>query len=279
MNKALKKSWAAALGMLMLASCDVIDEPLKDGVIITPPDTAKAQRVVLLEEFTGVRCNNCPDAAKEAKRLRGIYGDQVVLVAIHATSLAEPDAKHPVDFTTPEGDDLANFFNLPGVPIGFVDRRGYAGSGAGILKPYPQWATEMEQAMNEPLVANLKIAAVSNGSNGSTQVTVQLSPLTDLSTRDIWINVILLEDSIVAPQTLPDKTIQDDYVHNHVYRSSFNGAYGEPIPAEQLAPGENAEFQFDLTLASDWAKPNCEVVAFIYDHDNYQILQAAHRSL
>lgn len=273
----LKYLSALVILSLSLNSCDVIDDPIKDGVTPVLPDTNDVQRVVLLEEFTGVRCNNCPDAAKEAKRLRGIYGDQIVLVGIHATSLAEPDAKHPVDFTTPEGDNLASFFNLPGVPIGFMDRRGYTGSG-GILKPYNVWANEVQQALDEPVVANLAVSEESDNGN-ILKVSVDLTPLADFTTRDIWMNVILLEDSIVAPQTLPDKSVQDDYVHNHVYRTSFNGAYGEPLNSSNWQQGTTVNKTFSVNFSSEWIKDNSEVVAYIYDHDNYQVLQAAHIKL
>jgi thiol-disulfide isomerase/thioredoxin len=42
-------------------------------------------RRVLLEDFTGHTCNNCPAAAVIAEGLQTFYGeDQLILVGVHA---------------------------------------------------------------------------------------------------------------------------------------------------------------------------------------------------
>jgi hypothetical protein len=50
----------------------------------TVVDVTSQQRQVLIEEFTGVRCVQCPAGAAEIETLLALHGDQLVAVAIHA---------------------------------------------------------------------------------------------------------------------------------------------------------------------------------------------------
>jgi hypothetical protein len=87
---------------------------------------------------------------------------------------------------------------------------------------------------------------------------------------DIKICLYLAENDIISPQTMPDKTIDPNYEHNHVFRGSFTGTYGKSI---DLSIGSDS-FSESVVLPGDAVKENCEVIAFIYDGDTYEILQA-----
>ena len=74
----------AALATLAFVACSHIDE--EDRLIYVKP--AAAQRCVLLEDFTGQRCINCPKANDEIHALQEQYGaDTVIAVAIHSGPL------------------------------------------------------------------------------------------------------------------------------------------------------------------------------------------------
>ena len=277
------------LFVLFSTGCDVVDDPLKnpevgnpidtsttdptDTSTTDPIDTSTTVKKVVLEEFTGVRCNNCPNAGKQAKALKNIYGQQLILIAIHATSLAEPNSDHPVDFTTDEGDDLAEFFGLPGVPVGFVDRVGYNGSG-GVLMTSDSWGNEVQNRVQNDPVASIELRESGSNGSGNLSVNAEIVALENLDKRELWVNVVLTEDGIVAPQTMQDKSIDDDFVHNHVYRGSFNGAYGELLADNSFSAGDTLNPDFSIQFQSQWRKDRCHVIAYIYDKENYEILQA-----
>ena len=65
-------------------------------------------RKVLLEDYTGFKCVNCPAAAHEAHLLQEFYGDQMVVMGVHAGYYAEPDGSgnYTTDLTTTTGDAL-----------------------------------------------------------------------------------------------------------------------------------------------------------------------------
>ena len=69
------------LAGLVLSSCDnvPVDERL---TYVEPPEVGRA---VLIEDYTGQYCVNCPRATEEIERLVKEYGDSTVIaVAIHS---------------------------------------------------------------------------------------------------------------------------------------------------------------------------------------------------
>lgn len=268
----MKKWIYLSLLIAVALACDKIDDPLKDKPGTTPTNGDVVKKV-LLEEFTGVRCNNCPAAGAHAQSLGKLYGDQLILVSIHAGDLAEPDSEHPVDFTTPEGDQFFDDFDLFGVPVGFVDRTGY--DDQSLLKLKGQWGAAIEEQLQDPAKMKITISEEDyNGSTGKLDVKVSLEVVEDMANESYMLSVFLLEDGIIAPQTLADKSTDEDYEHHHVLRGSFNSAYGQEITTSGFAAGEKSEYSESITIKNSWMKSNCSVVAFVYRKSNFEVLQS-----
>lgn len=265
----------SALGLLISSpSCDTIpeDEYLLNNGGTNPIDTSGQGTIthkVLLEEFTGVKCNNCPAATAKAKNLQSIYGkENLILLAIHAGNLATTDANHPKAFNTQEGTELFNFFQLFGVPVGFVNRLDY--DEGRIIKPDGNWAGIVSSELTRSPVASIEINEESyNSANMELTVSGTVKTLSSL-TSNTYLCVYLAENDIISAQTMGDKSVNPNYEHDHVFRGSFSGTYGTPI---DLSSG-TASFNESISLPADAVKENCEVIAFIYDRDNYEILQA-----
>ena len=64
---------------LMFQGCDKIDAPyLEKPVINDTTDTNTYVQKVLIEDFTGHRCGNCPRAHEALKALEDLYGSKIV---------------------------------------------------------------------------------------------------------------------------------------------------------------------------------------------------------
>ena len=265
--------YSPLLLIMALASCDTVDDPLKGDGFTTPVDTSSGDSAVhhvLLEEFTGVKCNNCPAANKEAKRLKDVYGDRLILLGIHAGSFATTDAEHPRAFRTTEGTELFNDFGLFGVPIAAIDRRDFDPSAGTIGKGVGSWPSEVQKALQTPALAQLSLTE--EGFNNARKLTIsgEVQILASLPSNDIYLSLYLAENDIISPQTLADKSVDPDYEHDHVFRGAFNSTYGSPLDLSK----DTIPFQYSMTLDSAIVKENCEVIAFIYNRDSYQILEA-----
>ena len=85
--KIFNKISAIALACIALTACNEVDPD--DRFEELPAVSCK--RTVLLEEFTGQECTNCPDAHRLVANLHEQYGEQLVSVAIHAGPYLEVD--------------------------------------------------------------------------------------------------------------------------------------------------------------------------------------------
>jgi len=250
----------------LAAGCDYIDDPIQGGNGGGPNPSDSLVQKVLVEDYTGHKCPNCPDAASVAEDLKAIYGDQVVVVAVHAGFFASPSTGFETDFTTPEGEAMNSFFGFAAYPSGMVNRKGYPGQH---VLNFQAWPPEVADAIPETPRADLNLEAELNGNTITADVEVIYQ--TDLD-GDYAVVVWVTEDGIIAPQVYVGQTIPD-YEHNHVLRTSLNSTWGDTLssgPVDILTPYEAT---FSTTWNSDWNEQNCHVVAFLYDLETYEVIQ------
>ena len=114
----MKKYFTLLSAILIITSCDVVEGPYLTDENVNPIDTITNTYVknVLVEDFTGHLCPNCPDAAREIDAIHDIYGEQIIAMAIHVSkSFARPypSSQAPIfqyDFRTQWGDNWDNFY-------------------------------------------------------------------------------------------------------------------------------------------------------------------------
>ena len=76
---------------LLLISCDEVSSS-KRLIYVEPPEVGRA---VLIEDYTGQYCVNCPKASQEIERLLEQYGDTTVIaVAIHSGPFSKQKGVH-----------------------------------------------------------------------------------------------------------------------------------------------------------------------------------------
>lgn len=239
---------------LTTLTCSHIDD--SEQLIYVKPEPAK--RVVLLEDFTGQRCVNCPKGTEVIEQLQQTYGDSVfIAVGIHGGPLAFAGNENYVGLATDIGNEYYNHWNLEYQPVGLVNRHGAVN--------YTDWAkvVKEELAKSAPLEMSLS-AMLTEG-----QVQIFLSAYgTDGQTTG-KLQVWLLEDKISAIQLMPDGNANVNYVHNHVLRVSVNGLWGEDFTIREA---ERKEQKLTQPLHEAWNPQHLSVVAFVYNDQG--VLQA-----
>ena len=128
MKKFLYLFFVLSLGLF--AGCEEISPEINPqmGPNTDPDDPSPVEdqpRQVLIEEFTGVRCVNCPDGSEAIETLLNIHGEQLVAVSIHSSgSFSVPNDENAYDFRTTEGDNILSFLGEPiGYPTAVVNRK------------------------------------------------------------------------------------------------------------------------------------------------------------
>ena len=202
--------------ILLISGCDEID-PLKtpyktSGTVIEVTGTQK----VLIEDFTGFKCGNCPAAADKAKALSQSYPEKVILLAIHSgETFARPSgSKYKVDFRTSPGDELFNTFlgATGGQPNGMVNR---ATLGSSKIIAPDGWANEVANQLSKKAPASMDIVPTYNASTQELSVNVATTWIEE-GNADQYLSVYLSEDSIVYWQKDYRKTPEDDSAYVEV---------------------------------------------------------------
>ena len=233
------------LGTLpFLGSCDDIKED--DRYIETGP--VEVGRKVLLEEFTGQRCPNCPAGHEIIENLEEQYGDNLIAVSIHAGNLA---VKAPLGLRQEEGDIYNNYWNISSWPAGVVDRN------SGVLDRN-KWASAVRDDIKKTTELQISLEAQLNEEGSEIEIfTTMVTSRPLQGSLQLWV----VENNIVAYQIDGKETIMD-YVHNNVFRQCVNGQWGEEIPLES-----NVVKYVSNTVPVDefWRVENVGIVGFYYN--------------
>jgi hypothetical protein len=274
-NKFLKSLLSIALLALAVTSCDIIEAPYTEKNV--PIDTTKTSRRIIIEEYTGFRCGNCPAASALAKQLHETYGDKIILLSIHAGPYAQPKGTHKYDFRTPEATEMDKFFGCSnaGNPNGLISRYGY--STNHILRD-GAW----EGAVTSLLKIKPKMTVdLTNEFDSTTQeitATVKIKYLEAGSTNDN-LCLYMIEDSVVQYQ-LDDRQPNpevEDYVHDHVFRTALTGTWGEQLSATAPTALQTIErtVKYIIPAGKDWRLSKLKIIAFVHDNNaTYEIWQA-----
>lgn len=235
----------------------------KEKCIEIPPlgQGVTSARKVLIEEFTGVRCPNCPQGSAEIANLLAIYKENLIPVSIHAGVFTEPLPETRQDFRTDEGTALEPYLGTPlGYPSAVVDRTAFSGS-AGLQSFKSQWAGFIQQdlAVAPPLAINL--ATNFNATTRQLELDMTILPSKTLSGEHRF-SIMLTEDHIIDAQ-INGAVHLDDYDHEHVLRDMLTKYDGAEI-SENLTAGVPISRHFSFTVPTNWKAENCHVVAFVH---------------
>lgn len=233
----------------MAVGCDEVDE--NDRLIYVKPQAVG--RNVLIEDFTGQRCVNCPNATEEIARLQQQYGaDTVIAVGIHSGPFSKSVRGVPYDLYTADGDEYFNYWKVESQPKGVIDRKG--------TSDYISWATIVREELAKTSPLQLKASANYNPVSRSVAVDVSALGLEGTSTGRL--QVWLTEDGIQAFQYMPDGTTNREYIHNHVLRCAVNGTWGTEFSVREA---ETVESHFECSLDEKWVPENMDAVVFVYN--------------
>lgn len=253
---------AMVLGM---ASCDKIDDPVKP-IIVTG-----GGKTVLLNDYTGVRCVNCPAAAELAHELQDVYGDRLIVMSIHAGYLSAPMGPNN-DFRTEEGTIWYNGQSVN--PLGSVDRTMLV---EGYTLGKDQWEESVRSAFDEPQSFELTLFTQYDSESRSVTTNVIAEPMVETA-ADFYMTACIVEDSIIGNQTVPGG-VNTEYVHRHVFRKTFNGANGTSLFNGVAAPLDSFSSMFSTTLDENFNENQCYVLVYIFDNNTKKIYQTVQEKL
>jgi len=272
---------AIFLFAIVFSGCDVIDPPFTEK-INGGNDTTEKVRKILLEDYTGFTCKNCPIAHGIAHDLQDTYGNRLVVISIHAGGYAEPTTEHTYDFRTEAGDELDDFFGVSAIgnPNGSVSRKEF--SGKRVLGPYEWESSIFELVELEPEML-IKLSPEYTDATRTINVDVEVEYLSE-GNANHHLSVFMIEDHVIQYQLnkLVEPNDVEDYDHRHVMRGSMNGTWGDQLSTTNIASGMkyNKSYSFTIPNDSDWNPDNMSIVAFVHDKDaSFEVYQVEEKHL
>jgi hypothetical protein len=275
MSRLLRNIYLISLvsaGTLLFQACDEVDDYYEDNVSFNP------ERKVLVEDYTGHKCGNCPRATRSVYDLKSIYGDNLIIIGVHAGFFATPNPpqapSYKYDFRNTVSTELDTDFGISfvGNPNGMVNRR--KNTDGSHIFPYTSWADEAAKVLFDfstvPASITINNSFDESDRSLSTEVTTEIN--LDLPST-YRLSVYLVEDHITNWQKDYDVSPSDipDYDHREVLRGSLNGTYGDPI--NSITKGSINTNTYNTTISQEFDASNCYIVAFLYSEANQEIIE------
>lgn len=266
---------------LLVQGCDYVDDPVEapsgggtGGEGVT--------RRVLLEDFTGHLCNNCPGATQTALQLQGAYPEDLIVVGVHVINFAVPqaplgDGVYDTDFRTPAGNDYAGQFGVTFLPTGMVSRKAFNSS---ILQDDDAWSSDVSEILGQPADFDVWFSSLEHNATANTVTAEVKVAVMNAVTGDHNLTIYLTEDHVTDWQLNSQATPPDvsDYDHRHVLRTNLNSSWGEPVVTGSAAAGDTLTFTYtDYPVNPNWNATNCALVGYVYNTASYEVMQVAER--
>ncbi len=195
---------------------------------------------IVLEEFTGITCKNCPLGHLGIEHLRGVYGDNFIPVGIH-TYQGDPYAHGLSGYSA--------HFNLVAAPSGVIQRNGvisFPMSQDPILAEYvfsdgaTLWADHAAAEMEIPADIDLALDYTINEADNKFDLTLAMTSAIEQTNMNLNVFVVMLEDHIIA-----------DFQENTFYNVS-DPALGEWGKGGKYATDRVYEFPLEDVAMACW---------------------------
>lgn len=259
----------AGIGLAsLMASCDNVDESDRFIAESKPvPDPHAVPKTLLIQEFTGIQCPNCPEGANVIHGIQQAYPGKVIAVGLHAASAGTFTQNiGSFDLRCEEADVIYKYFNpTSGLPCAIFN-------GTEMSSSYQMWNTMAIKSLAEPAIMTIEADTEFDADTRTATVDYTINFTADAE-GDLRVMVWLMENNIVGRQ-YNDKTLMRDYVHNHVLRASFNGDWGESL-GKKFDNGQKITGSTTMVLNEKWVAENCQAVIYVFRDSDKSVEQAA----
>lgn len=244
--------------------------------------TTPQNKVVVLEEFTGIHCGYCPDGHKRATDLVNSYDPgKVILVNCHSGGYATPNAGE-IDLRYGGSTSFDYYTGGGGYPKGMVNRVKPTNimSGSTMACNRGEWAGEAAKILAESSPVNVAVVATLDTIKRELTTEVEAYYTASSASAKNYMTVELLEDGVLGYQsdygnfnpsnwvTVNGKTL---YKHNHVLRANINVIYfGEAITTTTSGSYFYKKYTTKIPATYNGTAPNLKnlrVVAFVSENN------------
>lgn len=253
------------------------------------------QKNVVLEEYTGMNCVNCPLGILAIEKIRSLYGSRFIPVSLH---------NYPGDVLGGGSESYVSYLNFSAAPTGMVHRNGIISSPmASINGDYVYsdatggklWLDYVQDEFAKAAEAEISATAALSADGTTISVPATVRFALDTEGRNLNLLLLLLEDDVQGYQqsnlsgmTDPDlgewaqgglygKAMNFPYYHEDVVRGWKGNSHlgtGGYLPAAFTA-GEKVTAELSMPMPGTVGNAShTKVVVMLIDANNDQLINA-----
>lgn len=216
---------------------------------------------VLLEEFTGMNCGNCPRGHKKAHDLLLAQPHNVFVIANHSGHYSNAASDQP-NYQTEDGSAINQVFNITSYPCGTINRA-LKNENIQILSTF-SWIEESRKVSKVDAKVNLWMESTLDMQSRILTVKIEGYVRDGIEQDSLLVNVALTQNNIVGPQAGGGKG--SNYVHQHMLRDMITPTWGDVF--KNLTPGSffSKTYTYDVPLkinAIDVVAEELDLVYFV----------------
>ena len=242
---------------------------------------------VLVEEFTGPNCANCPDAASKLVTIEGAHPGRVNVLSLFPSSstFCRPLPGYTYDFRSATAEDIAKQIYADRVgsyPAGGIDRVPVSGEMA---MGRSLWDATVTNRLT-PCRISIDLKTSYNAAAGKDTIVAKVTYLDSTSVPGT-LTIAIVEDEMHDKQE-SGISIIDDYTFMNVVRETVTPYNGTPLgidrPLKEAGRVYKKVFVYKpktLAAPNPPINPlNCRVIAFVHGiGPDYTIVQSAQTPL
>ena len=214
--------------------------------------TTPSYKNVILEEFTGVQCINCPDGHRVASQISEENPGRIFIFNIHAGIFAANT------YTTDEGSVLQTQFGVDAFPKATVNRHSFSGFPDSFLLTRGYWSAAADTILSQPSPVNIAARGTLDWSTRELSITVQLYYTASAADSTNMLNVAILQNNVIGEQDgyyyNPEQVVGNRYRHMHMLRKLITGQWGDII--DTTVAGTFVERTYNYTIPETLGTPN-----------------------
>lgn len=253
------------------------EKPLLDTTYSVTAPIADLKRV-LIADITGVRCNNCPEAAISAKNIADANPGRVVVMALFPKMtpdvLTRPWAGYDTLVSQEAFDWVSLLGSITSLPTGTVDQVKQSGS---FFVPHTGWAGAVNSRLSVSTPVNLDLTGRWLPAENKARLEVRAIYNQDAVNGNTHIlNIGIIENKIIGKQSNKDTAggIQYGYQFEHVFRKLITPVTGDTIRTASL-PGQVTEKHYYINPRYNWNPKNLYGVVWVTDASTREVLHVA----
>jgi hypothetical protein len=185
--------------------------------------------------------------------LKDMYQDTLVAVTIHSSRRVPK-----LSLVTDDGNVYNDHFEAIQHPAGVIDGK--------FSQVYEQWASVVAEQIKKSPAWDIDLSVTYDSNNREVKVITGLKRLQTISDARLLLWVI---ENNVTDRQLVGSVMNNNYLHQHIFRAAINGTWGEAIA---LKTDEETEKTNTYILNENWKPEDISIVGFVYNVASDEVL-------